>query len=138
MEETTNFQAIEEKKRPSLLAVLCILTFIANGLGILIYLLLTVAFGAFSTMLSGIPGLGAMIASGGIALFASSLIISVATLFGAIKMWQMKKMGFFIYVGAQVIGLIVPIIFGLGFSFVGFIFTALFVVLYGLNLKHME
>lgn len=125
-------------KRPGLLSVLCILTFIGSGLGILVYLLLAVAAGTLGAMLADIPGLGSMIAGGGIAIFASGLILALASFFGALKMWKLKKMGFYIYTIAQVLMLIVPVIFGVPFSVMGAVFTALFIVLYGLNLKHMS
>jgi len=138
MENTTITNENEVVKRPGLLTVLCILTFIGSGLGMLVYLLLAVAAGTLGAMLSGIPGLGSMIAGGGIALFASGLILSLGSFFGALKMWKLKKLGFYIYVVAQVLMLILPVIFGAPFSLFGAVITAVFVILYALNLKVMS
>ena len=69
---------------------------------------------------------------------------SILGLLGVWLMWNLKRKGFWIYVLASLSGLFLPFIF-LGFSgagliglgFGGFI-TILFIVFYGLNLKHMS
>jgi hypothetical protein len=61
-----------------------------------------------------------------------NLVAYFFSLFAVALMWQLKKLGFFIYVAAQVIAL------ALAFTVGGLIFTALFIVLYFLNFKHME
>lgn len=128
----------EAAKRPTLLTVLCILTFIGSGLGTLLFLLATIAFGVVSGMLESLPGMGD-IAAGGIAFFAISFILSGVSLFGAIQMWKMKKMGFYMYAGANVIAFILPIVMlGLPFSVMGLVWLALFLGLYGMNLKNMK
>lgn len=129
-EETTQSAG----KRPGLLTVLCILTFIGSGLGTLFMLLATVGMGA---LMESIPGLGAAM-GGGTAYFAISTVLAAASLYGAIQMWKLKKLGFFIYAGASVVGIILPLVFGLPFSAMGAVFPVLFIVLYYLNIKHMN
>ncbi|HRN43004.1 MAG TPA: hypothetical protein PK649_13165 [Vicingus sp.] len=129
-EETTQSSGT----RPGFLTVLCILTFIGSGLGTLFMLLATIGMG---TLLANIPGMDALM-GGGTAYFAISTLISAATLYGAIQMWKLKKMGFFIYAGAGVVGIILPLVFGLPFSAMGAVFPVLFIVLYYLNVKHMN
>ena len=129
-EETTQSAG----KRPGLLTVLCILTFIGSGLGTLFMLLATVGMGA---LMESIPGLGAAM-GGGTAYFAISTVLAAASLYGAIQMWKLKKLGFFIYAGAGVVGIILPLAFGLPFSAMGAVFPVLFIVLYYLNVKHMS
>jgi len=132
MEETTQVQEqAEAKKRPGFLTVLCILTFIGSGLSLLSYLLLVIAAGALGSVMESIPG-WSEIANMGILYLILFAVLSAASLFGAIMMWQMKKLGFYIYAAAQVIAMV------LGFTVMGLIFTALFIVLYFLNFKHME
>ena len=97
-------------------------------------LLATVGMGA---LMDKIPGMGAAM-GGGTAYFAVSTVIAAASLFGAIKMWKLEKLGFFIYAGASVVGIILPMVFGLGFSAMGAVFPILFIVLYYLNVKHMH
>lgn len=132
VQETTNVEATG--KRPGFLTVLCILSFIGSGLGILSMLLLIVGAGA---ILSFLGSMGGAEGAGSMAYLVGSLILSLATLFGAIQMWKLKKMGFFIYTGASVIGIILPIVFT-GFSVFTLVINAAFIVMYYLNLKHMS
>ncbi len=132
MEETTQVQEqVQEKKRPVFLTVLCILTFIGSGLGVLFGLLAIVAAGAIEGLLESIPGMQSLGGSSMLLLIVS-VLLSAASLFGAIMMWQLKKMGYFIYAAAQIVALII------GFTVAGLIFTLLFLVLYFLNFKHLE
>lgn len=74
----------------------------------------------------------------------AAILLSLLSLFGAWRMWNLQKSGFWMYVLASVLGLVVPIYF-LGGSMValasvgvaGF-FSLLFIILYALNLKHMH
>jgi len=129
----------EQAKRPTFLTVLCILTFIGSGLSTLIYLLATIAFGVVSGMLDSLPG-GDMLAEAGMAFFAIYFVLSAASLFGAIMMWKLKKTGFYVYTGANVVAFFLPMIMleGVPFNVMGFVFLAAFIVMYGLNLKHMR
>ena len=65
--------------------------------------------------------------------------LSVIGLIGVIMMWKLKKTGFYVYTGAQLLGIISPMFMGgsIDFGF-GAIISILFVVLYGMNLKHMS
>ena len=123
-------------KRPVFLTVLCILTFIGSGLGILTTLLLLVGVGALAEMMGG---MGGGMLGGGTAYLAVSLVLAAASLFGALQMWKLKKMGFYLYVGAQLIAAILPLVWlGSAFAILGFLWPVVFIVLYGLNLKHMS
>jgi len=92
--------AKEQPKRPVFLSVLCILTYIGSGLWILIWSFSTMSTLAyffyyfepvfvilFAVMYIGIIGLG------------------VLSLIGAIKMWQLKKVGFKLYMASWIIPL---------------------------------
>ncbi len=137
-EETTtqqeNVTTANANQRPTFLTVLCILTFIGSGLGILGSLFLVLGMGAILGALGSLGGA----ATGGTAYAVIGLILSIASLVGAIQMWKLKKTGFYIYTAANVIGILLPVFFGLGFSAIGAIIPVLFIVLYGLNLKHMK
>lgn len=134
-EETTESTggAPEAGKRPTFLTVLCVLTFIGSGLGVLGGLLMTLGMGA---LMESIPGMGAAM-GGGTAYFAIGTVLAAASLYGALQMWKLKKLGFFIYAGASVVGIIMPLLFGLPFGITGAIIPVLFIVLYYLNVKHM-
>ncbi|MGB0886479.1 MAG: hypothetical protein ACPGSL_00035 [Vicingaceae bacterium] len=120
-------------KRPTFLTVLCVLTFIGSGIGLLGGLLMTLGMGA---LMESIPGMDAAM-GGGTAYFAIGTLLAAASLFGALQMWKLKKQGFFIYAGANVIAIILPLIFGMSFGVIGAIIPVLFIVLYYLNVKHM-
>ena len=136
----TNAMSVDQK--PTLLKVLCILTFIASGLGILFAILGAIGMGA----LMSFAGTGSEVAAGaGIMIAIPGLIFAVAKGYGAWQMWQLKKVGFFIYAGAAVGSLIVtPIVtsvaLGVGFDLPIWpvIFTAAFVGMYYTNLKVMR
>jgi hypothetical protein len=73
-----------------------------------------------------------------------NLLLAVIALFGVIMMWQLKKTGFYLYTGAKIFILIIPIIF-LGINFITFIaltssglFALVFIILFAVNLKHMD
>jgi len=142
-------------KRPGFLTVLCILTFIGAGLGLLggIWNIVTLssnlaALETLSQMASGFGALGDEMAKQIVALkeygmisYGLQIVGSALCLFGAIKMWGMAKSGFFIYVVGQVLA-IVGMFLIMGTSFmvgpVMMVFPIAFIVMYGLNLKHLK
>lgn len=121
--------------RPTFLTVLCILTFIGSGLGVLTNLTLAVGVDALANMMGGFGGaLG-----GGTAYFAVGTVLAAASLFGALQMWKLKKMGFYLYVAANIIAAVLPMVWlGAAFGAMGLVVPIVFIVLYGLNLKHMS
>ena len=124
--------------RPTFLTVLCILTFIGSGLSTLLFILATIAFTAMADLLSKVPGMDGLL-SGGIAFFAVFAILAGASLFGAIQMWKLKKMGFYLYVGANVLAFVLPLLWiKMPFNAMGLVWLGLFITLYGLNLKHLK
>ena len=142
-------------KRPGFLTVLCILTFIGAGLGIIggIWNLVTLPsqIAALESMSALVAGFGAMgdemanqikaLTEYGMISAGLGLVGSALCLFGAIKMWGQAKSGFFIYVVGQVLAL-VGIFLIMGTSFmagpVAMVFPIIFIVLYALNLKHLK
>ncbi|MBU8892492.1 MAG: hypothetical protein KOO66_06915 [Bacteroidales bacterium] len=124
--EEQNVQTTNQ--RPTFLTVLCILTFIASGLGLLFGLIGLVAAGAIESFSQYLP----VGVDGGLLKSIITLVLIAASLYGAIQMWKLKKLGFYIYSAANVILLI------LGFGIFALIITAAFIVMYYLNLKAME
>ncbi len=155
MEETTQSNAGgTAPQRPVFLTVLCILSFIAAGFAIIGYVFAITAMGAVSAMASGMSNMAGEAGEAGAALSAAMqsagpsigltwayVIVGFVTvlvgLFGVIKMWKLQKQGFFLYVGANVVSVIMTIVYS-GFSVMGLVFPVLFIVLYGLNLKHLK
>ncbi|MBN2595832.1 MAG: hypothetical protein JXR82_03500 [Marinifilaceae bacterium] len=152
------------KQRPGLLTTLCILTFIGSGFGILNNI-----FGMimsplknlldpelFETALDNVHDdfarkfveqaleIGQKALQHIFEISLTQFILYVASLTGAILMFQLKKTGFYIYSAAQVLLLFVAPVF-IGFNlFVnigilfGSIFTILFIALYAINLNKMN
>lgn len=127
-------QTAAENQRPTFLTVLCILTFIGSGLLLLFTLIAIVGSGVSGSILKAIPGAPNLV--GGAELSMAKLVINLiliaGSLYGAILMWGLKKMGFYLYSGANIVYLIIS------FSVIGLIITAAFIVMYYLNLKYME
>ncbi|MBU0487706.1 MAG: hypothetical protein KKD31_07120 [Bacteroidetes bacterium] len=138
MEAQNNTNAAQAK-RPVFLTVLCILTFIGSGLGFLGYLFLLIGVGA---ILGSIPGMGGGAGAMGMGLLVALTILPALSLIGAIMMMKMKKTGFYLYAAANVILLFIPYAFGMPFManafILPFLITAGFIVMYGVNLKHMS
>ena len=74
----------------------------------------------------------------------AGIVLSLLSLFGVWQMWNLKKSGFWLYLLATIGGLAVPIAY-LGGSMmalasVGFVgfFSLIFIILYAVNLKHMH
>jgi hypothetical protein len=157
----------EQKVRPAFLTVICILSFIGLGFAIL-GSLINLAMAPMMKEMSGIAQSGMDNAMSEVSsdapaflpliqkIMGSSMaamehiteinlvkiICSAIALFGVIKMWQLKKVGFYFFTGSKLVIIISPFIFigGIlaGFSIIGAIFPIAFIVMYALNLKAMN
>jgi hypothetical protein len=160
---------LSTEKRPVFLTILCILSFIGLGMSIMKSLFMLVFSrlgpslysllqGNFEEALSNVQNtepnatwlvgqifdsilkiLNALPAMAGLI-----LLLSIVALTGVILMWNLKKAGYFLYSGAKVILIFVPIILT-GPNFISmiagatiFMAAAIFITLYGLNLKAMN
>ena len=149
------------QKLPVFLKVLCILTFVGSGLGIL------GAFIGFLTSDMAVESYELMQSMGGGGfdvlgfdleemvkwqnyMNIGNLVGSVLCLMGALMMWKLKKVGFYLYLPGSIIPLVVTGI-GMQYVFTGFmsglgifsvvingIFTAAFIIMYGVNFKHLR
>ncbi len=119
-----------KQERPTFLSVLCILTFIGSGLSVLGYLFAVALSGVLDSLMGSLPF--PVVPDVGVVSGIFGLVAAGASLYGAIKMWNLQKVGFYLYTAGQIVMLV------LGFGVFGFIFTAIFVVLYGLNLKYLK
>ncbi len=168
-----------EKKRPAFLTVLCVLTFIGTGI-MLTSSLFQIKDTFFRTAQELIDEQQVKLAQAeammpGITDKMSDMILEMApyripgwligflgnllTLTGAIMMWRLKKIGFFIYVFAELVPFFISIAFmhglkamtgafsafGSAFESLGIaililmlIFDFAFIIMYAVNLKHMS
>lgn len=161
--EETNTGAVVPAKRPTFLTVLCILSFIGIGFsligGIMNYFEFSQAaavgdlFGDMKTasgeeigqaMNTMADAMGLNIDYGKMALNALVVaILNIPILIGVLMMWKQRKMGFYVYTAVELIQCIMPFILvgGMVAGFMGLLmglFAIVFIVLYGLNLKHMS
>lgn len=99
MSETLDANA-SSGQRPTFLTVLCILTFIGSGLGVLGGLL----------GLIGSSALGMFAPQGTMIVTIIGLLAAALCLFGAVKMWGLYKQGFMIYVAGAALSIVGSII----------------------------
>jgi hypothetical protein len=169
MEETTQTTPL----RPTFLTVLCILTFLGSGWGIIDaaidYMGADVAGDAVELVeesmdealeeiddddnltdsqkekIEGlVGGLTDSVTPENIRSSALvSILASILTLIGALLMWNLRQVGYYVYIGGTLVLVVgLAMVFGglvgaLAAGASGFI-GVLFIVLYGLNLKHMN
>ena len=131
---------LEKKERPGLLTALCILTFIFSGAMALLSLIGIFASGWIMGMIGG--SVGGLIGQYFAIAMAISFILWGLSLFGAIKMFQMKKIGYVLYMIPnclmllfQLIGLVAAFTVG---SLIFLLVSILFIILYSKNLKIMS
>ncbi len=146
-------------KRPQFLTVLCILTWIGSALAFIsaIYTFFTVQASAamFENMnMSGATDptgmMGGMQEAMRLAVvnrvpnLLVATICSLLCIFGAMQMWKLKKTGYFIYIAGEIIPPIAAFVLGGGGMLgsmgaaVALIIAIIWIVLYGLNVKHMK
>jgi magnesium-transporting ATPase (P-type) len=158
-----NDMNMDAPKRPTLLTVLCVLSFIWSGIliigGIFGYFAMKMfASGKLQEMLeqTGDPSavgqleeMQAKIDAAGLTAdqMASQMIylviLTVIWLIGVIMMWKLRRTGFWIFAPAVVISILLPMLLGGNFdvSAGGLVSAALpliFVALYGTQLKAMR
>ena len=132
-------------ERPMIITVSAIIYWVFAGIGLLILLAGAAFMGAVETGLDAAKE--AAEANGGTATVAETgsiwgvlilaIITTAAAIFGTIKMWSMQKLGFFIFVGANAVSIIGSAVM-VGFGVGGLIFPAIFIALFGSQLKNMK
>jgi hypothetical protein len=149
--------------RGTFLTIICILTFIGSGWGIIrsiqsyaeADLISNVAGGAMKTVneqmdQQEVPNFVKQLLNTVVEnlspeairkLSIIHLISSLLTLTGAILMWNLKKTGFYIYITGIVVAVAAPVVIGELIGILGIGFTSLvgiiFIVMYAANLKFM-
>jgi hypothetical protein len=144
--EAKDFLNLEEKdmkKLPQMLNVLTILTYIGCGIGALMSILAFAGVGFLSSMASKSKELAEVSSKVGGGSLWIGLIIGLVCIglcfYGAVKMRNLQKQGFYIYVAGQLI----PIVYtfataGVGFGLVGVIIPIVFIALYATQLKELH
>lgn len=155
--ENINNENMVPAKLPQFLKVLCILTFIAVGLGLVsgLYSLVKAPYALeeYETMMEMSGGnlptegfLGSLMEMGhqnalnALPLALTAIGANLFCLFGALMMWKLRKVGFYAYVCGQILGIAIPgILMGFsGWMLLGAVVPIAFIVMYAINLKHMS
>jgi hypothetical protein len=167
MEQTTTPGAEAPKKRPTFITVLCILSFVGCAIGLFSgiknymdakTLLSSANLTKEANSIAGATGADAKTTEAAVNATVQLLgidpvkisngyliigILNVIIFVGALMMWMLRKMGFYIYTVGQLAGLGVMFgyIGGLAGGVMGIvtaIFAIAFIVMYAVNLKHMK
>ncbi len=146
----------EVKKRSVFLTVLCILSYVGNGLAIIQGFAAWAMFGIFSTVTKNFGTANnrgikeATSAFNALSLMAIGIIVgSIICVVGVIYMWKLKKKGFFFYLAGQIIPILGVFYFSLSlpsnelsaslvFTLAMSIFPIVFVILFATNLKNLK
>ncbi len=129
-------------KRPPLLTVLLILTFIGSGMSAFSFLFVTMSYDEVMRIIedvySDFPGVE-LILSAQKNYFTIGFFLYTISLIGAVLMWKRKKIGFHFYTAAQIFLLALPLVTipGYRFSIMPVLVTVAFILAYATNLKQM-
>jgi hypothetical protein len=132
-------------QRPTMLTVLCILTFIGSGMNLFSSLVIAGFYDLFVEIAQefatkfSIPGIEILLETRPL-FFLVTAIFYAGSLTGAIMMLRLKKIGFHIYTISQILLVIAPMYFMhlAGPGLPELLFSGLFVLLYSTNLKFMS
>lgn len=145
-ENETQNQFIQSNKRPVLLTILCILTFIASGFSALSNISWAILYDTFSEILLTnesplVQQMADTILATNRSLFFVDFILYIGSVAGALLIFNLKKIGFHIYTVSNILLVLTPAFFveGQGINFMGLILITLpFIVLYAMHLKYMK
>jgi hypothetical protein len=156
---------VEQTGVPTFLKVLCILTFIGAGLGLLsaLYGTFTVqasldsleksseVFKQMKSPMGDLSGQIEAIKKYGLISNIINLLANGLCLLGALMMWKLKKVGYFLYIGGHALAFTSSfLMMGSGNSgglfgsmmilamVIQLIFVAAFIIMYGVNYKHLK
>lgn len=135
----------QKQSRPSFLTVLCVLTFIGSGLGVLgnlLYAFVAKDLASYPSPFSNPMFDEMMLKMAEVASwkYAILALISIISIIGAVFMLYMKKQGFHIYTAAQILILFLSPLFlqnTINPGFLSIIITGAFIGLYALHYKLM-
>jgi len=146
-----------KKERPTFLTVLCILSFIGVGFVVISNIVALIGGGVSKAILETseevmeametveeVPVVGesvSKIVSNASTMAPINIIAALVVLVGVLMMWRLKKTGYYIYIVGEIAPVIALIVLGglLGgfMAIFSSLIAILFIVLYGLNVKHM-
>jgi len=129
----------KSKIRPPFLSALCILTFIGSGISFFGYFLVSLFFEEASSLIIEYSSWHTTEAVSPV-YFTTLMALAAISLTGSIRMWKLHRDGYLLYMFSQMIILFLPSIWigWQAFSVTNAIFTGIFIIGYGINLKHLK
>jgi len=125
--------------------VLCIATFLGSGIGLFAYLFCGVFYDGLGPAIQASPfpmqrDVMEILIGAGRWFFLVNALCYGFSLFGAIQMWKLRKIGFHLYTIAQIMLLIVPMLFirGSAETLPQAMVSGIFIFAYASNLKYMR
>lgn len=136
----------ETPQRPMFLTVLCVLTFIASGLGALVSLFTPLFAEQIIEFMKTAPNFdeeqmaeGIRVLQAGWGYYLIVAALSAVSLMGAIFMWKLKKVGFHMYALSNLLLLFIPtLMLSIQMSWFSVFTMACFILLYALNFKSLK
>ncbi len=128
-------QTAERPRRPQLLTILCILSFIGSGMSgasfLMVYSSYNEVIPALSEFAESFPGME-MLLTAGRGFFLTGFVLYFLSVIGVSLMWRMRKAGFHFYTGSQLMILLLPLFYieGYPLPFFDAVITGLFIFLY--------
>ena len=128
-------QTAERPRRPQLLNILCILSFIGSGMSgasfLMVYSSYNEVIPALSEFAESFPGME-MLLTAGRGFFLTGFVLYFLSVIGVSLMWRMRKAGFHFYTGSQLMILLLPLFYieGYPLPFFDAVITGLFIFLY--------
>lgn len=122
-------------KRPQMLTILCVLSYIAGGLAAMSYFMI---FSMYSDVMPALTEASGQFPAFSIFLgaprsfFLTGFVLYFISILGVSLMWRMRKAGFHFYTGAQIMILVMPLFYLKDFPipFLDAAITVVFVWLY--------
>ena len=125
--------------RPALLSALCILTFAGSGLAFIAYFFASLLYEDVSQLIIQYSSWHTVEHISPL-YFTLFMVFYAISLTGAIRMWKLHRDGYYLYVFAQIIILLLPVLWvnKEAFSVTNAIFTLVFISGYSINLGSLK
>ncbi len=130
-------------ERPRLLTFLCVLTFIGSGMACFSYLMSTLFYSEVKVLIleqsKELPVFG-LLSTASLNFFLTGFILYFLSLAGAILMWRFKIIGFHLYIAAQLMLLILPLVYIKDYPLPIFdaLLTGIFILFYSMHYKLLK
>ncbi|MDD4144242.1 MAG: hypothetical protein PHN68_06380 [Prolixibacteraceae bacterium] len=125
--------------RPPLLSALCVLTFAGSGIAFPGYFMASVFFEKFGELIVKYSSWHSLEKISPL-YFTILMVLYAISLSGAVRMWKLHRDGYLLYTISQLGILFIPVLWidWYAFSVTNAIFTAVFIIGYGINRRSLH